>query len=104
MSDEPFIPDPPKCGRCSVPILDGELVLRDHGDWLHVHWRYFTASSEKVRQSKVLSLESRRVVETAKGPVEAARRLHLLEIVDGWHRPLGAKPIASRVWPSSFGS
>ena len=24
-----------KCSRCRVPIVDGDLVLRHHGDWYH---------------------------------------------------------------------
>jgi len=80
--DEPFTPDPPKCARCSVPILDGELVLRDHGDWLHVRCRRVIASSEQVRRSKVLGWESRKLIESGKERLEASRRLYLLKVVE----------------------
>ena len=26
----------PQCFRCQASILDGDLVLREHGDWYHV--------------------------------------------------------------------
>lgn len=26
----------PECFRCHASILDGDLVMRDHGDWYHV--------------------------------------------------------------------
>src|SRR5262245_7773984 len=80
--DEPLIPDPPKCARCSVPILDGELVLRDHGDWLHVRCRRVVVSSEQIRESKLLGLKSRKLIESGKERIEASRGLQLLEIVE----------------------
>ncbi len=80
--DEPLVPDTPKCARCSIPILDGELVLRDHGDWLHVRCSRFVASSDRVRESRVLGLTTRKLIETAKERIEESRGLRLLEIVE----------------------
>ena len=46
-------PDPsPKCFRCSVQILDGDLVLREHGDWYHVRCARILTSDERVRESR----------------------------------------------------
>src|SRR5262245_60294281 len=90
--DEPLIPDPPKCARCSVPILAGELVLRDHGDWLHVRCTRVVALSEQVRTARALSSESRRLIESGKERLAASRRLHMLEVVErlastAWRQP-----------------
>jgi len=82
MPDEIFVPDSPKCARCSAPILDGEVVIRDHGDWLHVRCRGVIRSSEQVRQSKVLGRRSRELIETGKERIEESRGLRLLDIVE----------------------
>jgi hypothetical protein len=82
MPDDPLTPDPPKCVRCSAPILDGELVLRDHGDWLHVRCRLVRASSERVRRSKDLAQQSRKLIEIGNEGIEASQRLHMLKIVE----------------------
>jgi hypothetical protein len=82
MPDDPLIPDPPKCARCSGPVLDGELVLRDHGDWLHVRCKRVVSSSEQIRRAKLLGRESRKLIESGKERIEASRRLEMLEIVE----------------------
>ena len=80
--DESLVPDPPKCARCSVPILDGELVVRDHGDWLHVRCARVVALNDRFRESKILGWESRKLVELSRERIEESRRLHMLEIVE----------------------
>ncbi len=52
-------PDPfPNCSRCSVPILEGDLVLRDHGDWYHVQCARILTSDERVRELRGLERAS----------------------------------------------
>ena len=42
----------PKCFGCSAPILDGDLVLRDHGDRHHVRCARILTSDKQVRESR----------------------------------------------------
>jgi hypothetical protein len=52
-------PDSPsKCSRCSVPILDGDPVLRDHGDWYHLRCARMLTSDERVTESRGLERAS----------------------------------------------
>jgi hypothetical protein len=80
--DESLMPDPPRCARCSMPILDGELVVRDHGDWLHVRCARVVVLNDRFRESKMLRWESRKLVELGRERIEESRRLHMLEIVE----------------------
>ena len=82
MSEQTEQQDSPKCGRCSNVILDGELVVRDHGNWLHLRCRRIMASSDRVRESKVLNLESRKFIESSKLRIEESRRRHLLQVAE----------------------
>jgi hypothetical protein len=82
MPDEPPMPDSPKCGRCSGPILDGELVLRDRREWLHVRCARIIASNDRVRESRVLGGKSHELIEGGKQRLEESRGLRLLEIVE----------------------
>ena len=46
-------PDPSaECSRCSVPILDSDLVQRDHGQLHHVHCDRSPTSDERVREHR----------------------------------------------------
>ena len=80
--DESLTPDRPKCARCSAPIFDGELVVRDHGDWLHVRCARVVALNDRSRESRMLRWESRKLVELSRERIEESRRLHLLEVVE----------------------
>jgi hypothetical protein len=55
--------DAPKCARCSASILDGELIVRDRGDWLHVRCSSILVSADRVRASRVLTRVSRKLIE-----------------------------------------
>jgi hypothetical protein len=72
--------DAPKCARCSVRILDGEMVVRDHGDWLHVRCVRILTSDSRVRKSRALARMSRRLIESGRERIE--RTL-----------PLGERPV-----------
>ena len=82
MPDEHSTPDPPKCARCSELILDGELVVRDRGDWLHDRCRRIARSSEQVRSSKRLGRESRKLIDSGKERIEGSQGLRLREIAE----------------------
>jgi hypothetical protein len=30
------LPEPPRCSRCRIAIMDTDVVLREHGEWYHV--------------------------------------------------------------------
>ena len=62
--------DNPKCARCSVRILDGEMVVRDHGDWLHVRCVRTLTSDSRVRESRALARMSRRLIESGRERIE----------------------------------
>jgi hypothetical protein len=44
----------PKCSQCSVPILDSDLILRDHGQLYHVQCVRILTSDERVREFREL--------------------------------------------------
>jgi hypothetical protein len=44
----------PKCSQCSIPILDSDLVLRDHGQLYHVECACIPTSDERVREYREL--------------------------------------------------
>jgi hypothetical protein len=48
----------PKCSRCSSPFYDGELALRDHGEWLHVQCAHVLRSDAIVREWQALKRRS----------------------------------------------
>jgi hypothetical protein len=57
---EPRFDPSPKCSQCSVPILDSDLVLRDHGQLYHASCVRIPPSDERVREYR----ELRRACET----------------------------------------
>lgn len=70
MSDQKGQQDSPKCARCSVSILDGELVTRDLGDWFHVRCLRILTSNSRVRESRALTRESQRLIESGRERIE----------------------------------
>jgi len=44
----------PKCCQCRVPILDNDLVLRDHGQLYHAQCARILTSDERVREYREL--------------------------------------------------
>ena len=51
--EQPSDPSP-KCARCSVPVLDSDLVLRDHGQLYHAQCARIPTSDERVREYREL--------------------------------------------------
>jgi hypothetical protein len=77
------MPDPAtdKCLRCSSIILDGELAVRNHGDWYHLRcWRILT-SFERVRESSARSRHARQRIEQS------------VERIERTYRPSGGPPV-----------
>ena len=62
--------DSPKCARCSARILDGEMVVRYSGDWVHVRCLRVLRSDDRVRESRGLTRESQRLIESGRERVE----------------------------------
>jgi len=44
----------PKCSQCGVPVLDSDLVLRDHGQLYHVQCARIPTSDVRVREYREL--------------------------------------------------
>jgi hypothetical protein len=52
-------PDPSsKCARCSIAFLDGEVALRDRGEWLHLRCARVLRTQERIRESSELRRRS----------------------------------------------
>jgi hypothetical protein len=51
---EPRFDPSPQCAQCGVPILDGDLVLRDHGQLYHARCVRIPTSDERVREFRQL--------------------------------------------------
>jgi hypothetical protein len=63
-----------KCGRCSTPILDLELVMREDGAWYHVRcWRIF-GTGEKIDHARDVTRRTRELVEQTRQRLEDAQR------------------------------
>jgi hypothetical protein len=60
----------PKCDRCSMIILDGELALRDQGVWFHVRCARILASEERIRKSLTRTRTSQESVEVSQERIE----------------------------------
>jgi hypothetical protein len=44
----------PRCLRCSVPLRDHDLVMREHGEWCHVRCLPPSTSSVRAEPAAVL--------------------------------------------------
>jgi len=60
----------PKCLRCSHPIRDGEIVIFQQGDWVHLRCWQIVASAEHLRVSRQLTERSREKLKQSRERVE----------------------------------
>jgi len=65
----------PKCFGCSAPILDGDLVLRDHGDWHHVRCARILTSDKQVSESRGRQRASEAIMTRSQERLTRAARL-----------------------------
>jgi hypothetical protein len=63
----------PTCSRCSVSILDGDLVIRDHGDWYHIRCAQILTSDKRVNGSRRLQgASAAKIVRSREGVARAS--------------------------------
>ena len=62
-----------KCAQCSRPVLPGEDALEIGGDFLHAPCFLILTSAAKIRMSRKLKAESRRLIEDARRQMAAQR-------------------------------
>src|SRR5262245_22109306 len=59
-----------KCLRCSDAILDGDLVVFDHGDLIHVRCCQITTTADRIRESRLLAERSRQRLKESQERIE----------------------------------
>ena len=61
--------EPPKCFLCSAVFLDGNMALRDSGQWVHVRCARVLSSDERVRESLQRERRSQEKIDESQKPM-----------------------------------